>query len=37
MTVAVGFTGATLDRADHERSDPEALARALGDWRARLL
>lgn len=37
MSVAVGFTGATLDRADHERNDPEALARALGDWRARLL
>lgn len=37
MTVAVGFTGAVLDRADHERNDPQALERALGDWRARLL
>ncbi|MBX3593683.1 NAD(+) diphosphatase [Sphingomonas sp.] len=33
----VGFTGATLDRADRERNDPEALSAALGDWRARLL
>lgn len=37
MTPAVGFTGAALDRVDHERNDPAALARALGDWRARLL
>jgi NAD+ diphosphatase len=37
MSPAVGFTGAVLDRADHERNDPEAMARALGDWRARLL
>ncbi len=33
----VGFTGAVLDRADHERNNPEALAAALADWRARLL
>ena len=33
----VGFTGGTLDRADRLRHDPEALAAALGDWRARLL
>lgn len=33
----VGFTGAVLDRADRERNDPDALAAALGDWRARLL
>jgi NAD+ diphosphatase len=31
-----GFTGGTLDRADHLRHDPEALAAAL-DWRTRLL
>ncbi|ODP39549.1 NAD(+) diphosphatase [Sphingomonas turrisvirgatae] len=37
MSVAVGFTGAVLDRADHERDDPQALTRALGDCRARLL
>ena len=37
MPIEVGFTGATLDRADRERNDPEALAAALGDWRARLL
>lgn len=37
MTLAVGFTGGVLDRADHERNDPEAMTRALGDWRARLL
>jgi NAD+ diphosphatase len=37
VNVAVGFTGATLDRADHERNDPAALERALSDWRARLL
>jgi NAD+ diphosphatase len=33
---AIAFAGARLDRADHVRSDPEALA-ALMDWRARLL
>lgn len=32
-----GFTGGTLDRADHLRHDAEALAAAMGDWRARLL
>jgi len=37
MRAEVGFTGALLDRADRERNNPEALAAALGDWRARLL
>lgn len=37
MRAEVGFTGAVLDRADRERNNPEALAAALGDWRARLL
>ncbi len=37
MPAEVGFTGAALDRADRERNDPEALAAALADWRARLL
>lgn len=32
-----GFTGNPLDRADRLRHDPEALAAARGDWRARLL
>ena len=32
----IAFAGAGLDRADHIRSDPDALA-ALMDWRARLL
>jgi NAD+ diphosphatase len=32
-----GFTGSPLDRADKLRADPDALANALGDWRARLL
>ena len=35
--IAPGFTGSTLDRADPLRQDPEALAAAMGDWRARLL
>jgi NAD+ diphosphatase len=35
--VRPGFTGATIDRADRLRSDPEALAAAMGDWRARVL
>jgi NAD+ diphosphatase len=35
-TPAIAFAGARLDRADHIRSDPDALA-ALMDWRARLL
>lgn len=33
----IGFTGATLERVDHERDDPAAFARALADPRARLL
>ena len=32
-----GFTGGTLDRADHLRHDADAFAAAAGDWRARLL
>ena len=32
----IAFAGARIDRADHIRSDPDALA-ALMDWRARLL
>jgi NAD+ diphosphatase len=32
-----GLTGSPLDRADRLRADPQALANALGDWRARLL
>lgn len=32
-----GFTGSPLDRADALRNDPDALANAMGDWRARLL
>ena len=35
--IAPGFTGSTLDRADPLRQDPEALAAAMGDWRAKLL
>ncbi|MBY0583528.1 MAG: NAD(+) diphosphatase [Sphingomonas sp.] len=35
--IVPGFTGGTLDRADHLRHDAEALAAAMGDWRARLL
>ncbi|WP_326525660.1 NAD(+) diphosphatase [Sphingomonas sp.] len=35
--IATGFTGGWLDRADHVRGDPDALARLTGDWRARLL
>ncbi|MFZ3484389.1 NAD(+) diphosphatase [Sphingomonas sp. 3-13AW] len=33
----IGFTRGTLDRADRERDDPEALAAALADPAARLL
>ena len=33
---AIAFAGAGVDRADHIRADPDALA-ALMDWRARLL
>lgn len=37
MTIGtIAFAGAGLDRADHLRSDPEAMA-GLMDWRARLL
>jgi NAD+ diphosphatase len=32
-----GFTGSPLDRVDHIRSDPQAFAALLGDWRARVL
>jgi NAD+ diphosphatase len=32
-----GLTGSPLDRADQLRQDPEALAAAMSDWRARLL
>lgn len=32
----LAFTGSRLDRADHIRADPEALAEQMG-WRARLL
>jgi NAD+ diphosphatase len=32
-----GLTGGMLDRADHVRHDPEALAALASDWRARLL
>ncbi|GAA0735933.1 NAD(+) diphosphatase [Sphingomonas japonica] len=35
--IAPGFTGATIDRADHLRGDPDGLAAAMRDWRARLL
>ncbi len=34
---APGFTGGTLDRADHLRHDADALAAAMGNWQARLL
>jgi NAD+ diphosphatase len=38
MSVAPpGFTGATIDRADALRSDPQAILRALADPAARLL
>ena len=32
-----GFTGGTLDRADHLRHDAEAFVAAKANWRARLL
>ena len=32
-----GFTGSTLDRADHLRHDSAAFAAARADWRARML
>lgn len=39
MTIAPAthFSGSPLDRADHVRSDGDAFALLLGDWRARLL
>lgn len=37
MTITPGFTGATLDRADHLRTDEAKLAAARSDPRARLL
>ena len=37
MTGMPGFTGGPLDRADHLRRDPDAVAAALADRRARLL
>ena len=36
-TIAPGFTGGLLDRADRLRHDPDALAAAMGNWQARLL
>jgi NAD+ diphosphatase len=37
MSRPAGFVGGTLDRADQVRSDPERLAQAFADPRARLL
>jgi NAD+ diphosphatase len=37
LDLKAGFTGATVDRADPVRHDPEALAAAIADPRARLL
>lgn len=37
MTTTPGFTGATLDRAEHLRTDEQKLAAARADPRARLL
>jgi len=37
VTVAPGFTGGLLDRADHLRHDADAFASAMGNWQARLL
>lgn len=37
MTDTPGFTGSTLDRADHLRRDPDALVSAMADRGARLL
>ena len=36
-TGITGFTGSPLDRADHIRSDADAYAALLSDWRARVL
>ena len=33
----IGFTGSTLDRVDHLRSDEDAVAALSSDWRARVL
>ena len=35
--IAPGFTGGQLDRADRLRNNPDAIAAALSEWRARLL
>ena len=35
--IAPGFTGGTLDRADHLRHDPAGVSVAMGNWQARLL
>jgi NAD+ diphosphatase len=35
--ISTGFTGSPLDRVDHLRTDPEAYATLLRDWRGRLL
>jgi NAD+ diphosphatase len=37
VIAAPGFTGGTLDRADHLRHDADAFATALGNWQSRLL
>jgi NAD+ diphosphatase len=37
VTTITHFSGSPLDRVDHVRSDTEAYAALLGDWRARLL
>jgi NAD+ diphosphatase len=37
VTAVPGFTGGTLDRADHLRLDEAAFNAALSDWRARLI
>lgn len=37
MPLPPGFTGATIDRADALRNDPDAIVRALADPAARLL
>ncbi len=35
--ISTGFTGSPLDRVDHIRSDPDAYAGLLNDWRGRVL
>jgi NAD+ diphosphatase len=37
VTPVTHFSGSLLDRVDHVRSDGDAYAALLGDWRARLL